>query len=183
MRPIYLFALSLALGLALGAWLVAWLYGRRGRREAQARNTRGKRGEERAAQLLVAAGYRIVERQRRSAYALRVDDAQLDVGVSFDFVVERDGRELIAEVKTGDLVTRLRHAETRRQLLEYQLVSGHSPVLLVDPERNNITQVSFPLACAPAQVPTTPATRSGWPWWACVLAIAAFACAIWYRAR
>ena len=183
MRPFTLVALSLLCGVALGAWLVAWLHGRRGRREGVARNARGKRGEERAAALLEAAGYRILERQRRSAYRVSVDAAELDVGVTFDFVVLRDGRELIAEVKTGSLVTRLRHAETRRQLLEYQLVSGREAVLLVDPERACITEVSFPLpdgVGAPEVSLPTPQPR-GWVVWAWVLALAVGACALWYR--
>jgi hypothetical protein len=183
MRPVSLVALSLLIGFALGAWLVVWLHGRRGRREGVARNLRGKRGEERAAALLEEAGYRILERQRRSAYRVRVDAAELDVGVSFDFVVLRDGRELIAEVKTGTLVTRLRHAETRRQLLEYQLVSGREAVLLVDPERACITEVSFPL---PNTLGTPEASLSltqprDWAMWAWVLALAIGATALWYH--
>ena len=183
MRPYPLAALSLLLGLVLGAWLAAWLQGLRGRREGAARNLRGKRGEERAAALLEAAGYRILERQQRSAYRVRVDAAELDVGVTFDFVVLRDGRELIAEVKTGSLVTRLRHAETRRQLLEYQLVSGREAVLLVDPERACITQVSFPLRdamrAAETSLPTAP--PRGWSVWAWALAFAIGVYALWYR--
>ena len=127
--------------------------------------------------------YGILERQRRSAYRVSVDAAELDVGVTFDFVVLRDGRELIAEVKTGSLVTRLRHAETRRQLLEYQLVSGREAVLLVDPERACITEVSFPLpdgVGAPEVSLPTPQPR-GWVVWAWVLALAVGACALWYR--
>jgi len=183
MRPWIDYALSLALGIALGAWLVAWLYELRGRREGQARNLRGKRGEERAAKLLEAAGYRILERQRRSAYRMHVDGSELNVGVTFDFVVMRDGRELIAEVKTGSLVTRLRHAETRRQLLEYQLVSGTAPVLLVDPERASITELSFPLASATEASGQTAPARAGWTLWACALALAISVCAVLYRTR
>jgi hypothetical protein len=193
MRPWIPYALTLALGSALGAWLVAWLYGLRARREGQARNRRGKRGEQRAAELLEAAGFRIVERQRRSAYRMQVNASALDVGVTFDFVVMRDGRELIAEVKTGSLVTRLRHADTRRQLLEYQLVSGAGPVLLVDPERATITEVSFPLATASASAGAgsnapeaeqqPPPAGASWAFWGCALALVIVVCAALYRVR
>ena len=176
-------AFSAGLGIALGMWLASLALTRRDRRAAQARNTRGKRGEERALQLLEEAGYSIVERQRRSAYRVLTDGRELEVGVSFDFVVARDGRELIAEVKTGSLVTQLRHADTRRQLLEYQLISGCAPILLVDPDAERITEVSFPLATASASAPAPetelkPSTPS-WLWGALLgLAVVLY---VWVR--
>jgi hypothetical protein len=138
--------LSILFGLALGALLMYWVQLRRERFLARARNARGRRGEEDAVQLLTAAGYSIVARQQRAAYALRSGADDLQVKLSFDFVVEKDGRTCVAEVKTGALGPQLKHADTRRQLLEYQLASGASEVLLVDPERAQISQVSFPIA-------------------------------------
>ena len=72
-----------------------------------------------------------------------------------DFVVERGGEELVAEVKTGaTLTTHLSRAETRRQLLEYQLATGTRRVLLVDPEAKSVTEVAFPLTTAPPSGPS-----------------------------
>jgi hypothetical protein len=152
----------LALGLAIGAWLRDWVQTRREQVLARERNARGRRGEERAAQLLMAAGYEIVARQQRTSYALREGDSERRVRLSFDFVVEKDGKQCVAEVKTGALGTELKHAETRRQLLEYQLASGGSEVLLVDPERERISRVSFPLN-APAVAVVQERAQSAWP--------------------
>lgn len=146
LRPWLSPVLSILLGLAVGALLMHWIQLQRERALARSRNARGRRGEERAVSLLTAAGYAIVARQQRAAYALRSDDADMQVKLSFDFVVEKDGKTCVAEVKTGALGPQLKHADTRRQLLEYQLASGASEVLLVDPERDHISQVSFPLA-------------------------------------
>ena len=174
---------SLAIGLALGAWLMDLLRTWREGALARERNARGRRGEERAARLLAAAGYQIVARQQRMSYALRQGDKPLRVGLSFDFVVEKDGKQCVAEVKTGALGTQLKHAETRRQLLEYQLASGGSEVLLVDPERERISQVSFPLSgptAEPAQEPAAERKQSAWPLIVCIM-ISALGLYLWSR--
>lgn len=179
------------LGLLLGAWLMQRLRTQRDRTLARARNARGKRGEDRAEALLIAAGYEIVARQRRSAYKVWTDASELTVTLAVDFVVRRAGRELVAEVKTGSAGTQLRSAETRRQLLEYQLASGAQSVLLVDPERARITELSFPFAAAVAAEPEpaaplpevapipTARSKAAWLW----LALALAAVVVWLALR
>lgn len=153
--------LSIALGIAcvlgvlLGAALMQRLRARRDSRLARARQARGKRGELRAEAVLLAAGYEIVARQERKGYRILADAREVPVGLAVDFIVSRDGVELVAEVKTGAAAS-LSHTETRRQLLEYQLASGSSRVLLVDPEHESITEVSFPFAMG-----TTASARLG----------------------
>ena len=142
--PPVVIVVAILIGVALGALLMATLRTRRDQTLARERNARGRLGEAQAELLLTAAGYEIVARQQRASYQLRSDDLELRVGLSFDFVVAKAGKQWIAEVKTGALGTQLKHADTRRQLLEYQLASGHDAVLLVDPERARISQVSFP---------------------------------------
>lgn len=145
--------MAVLIGLLLGALLAAALRTRRGQSLARERNTRGRAGEDQAELLLTAAGYEVVARQHRESYVLHNDESELRVALSFDFVVEKDGKQWIAEVKTGALGTQLKHADTRRQLLEYQLVSGQDAVLLVDPERARISRVSFPFVQRTAAEP------------------------------
>jgi hypothetical protein len=177
-------ALVALFGLAVGALWMRWFQVLRERSLARARNLRGRRGEERAVQLLTAAGYAIVARQQRTSYTLRSGANEVRVGLSFDFVVEKDGRQCVAEVKTGALGTQLKHAETRRQLLEYQLASGASEVLLVDPEREHISQVSFPLgsiaAAATADESAPEPTAHAWPLIVCI-AFCALSVYLWTR--
>jgi Holliday junction resolvase-like predicted endonuclease len=174
-------ALGLAIGLAVGAVLMALFRARREQALARARNQRGRRGEERAVQLLTAAGYEIVARQQRTSYLLRKGTQELRVGLAFDFVVKKDGKLCVAEVKTG-AGTELKHAETRRQLLEYQLASGGSEVLLVDPEREHICQVSFPLdrPAPAAQTSADEPTPSTWPLVVCI-AVGVLSLYLWAR--
>lgn len=189
-RDVIILGGAVLLSFSLGAWLMHRLRVRRDQALARARNLRGRVGEARAATLLREAGYEIIARQQRAFYALRAGDSDRRVGLSFDFVVSRDGKQCVAEVKTGALVTQLKHADTRRQLLEYQLASGGAQVLLVDPERERITEIAFPLQHAmltTAEPPdagaepeqstraqTSESSRSDWPLLVCLI----FACAL-----
>ena len=60
-----------------------------------------------------------------------------------DYLVERDGRRWVAEVKTGERALDLRHGPTRRQMLEYRHAFDVDGVLLVDAEGQQITRVRF----------------------------------------
>jgi len=59
-----------------------------------------------------------------------------------DFLVEKDGVQYIAEIKTGE-VANPTNRNTRRQLHEYSYYSGHDVVLLVDPIKKSIKRLSF----------------------------------------
>jgi hypothetical protein len=67
------------------------------------------------------------------------------VELILDFVVEKAGERFAAEVKSAGAAAGIERADTRRQLLEYQLALGSARVLLVDPERRQVTVVEFPL--------------------------------------
>jgi Holliday junction resolvase-like predicted endonuclease len=161
-----------ALGALVGAGLAlrfvraraAW----RGRRD----NARGKRGERDAERLLRAHGYRVLARQQHARYPLTVDGDSYDVELVIDFVVERNGERFVVEVKTGD-AARLDRADTRRQLLEYQLASSAARVLLVEAEAGRIRELSFPIEAEMSNAATT------WPIWFAFAALAALA--FWYR--
>jgi predicted RecB family endonuclease len=120
------------------AWRERWA--------GRARQLRGARGERRAERILETHGYAIRARQARLDYAIEVDGSERVMTIVADFIVERGGERLVAEVKTGDLAPRVERAETRRQLLEYQLASGARSVLLVDPDARAISEIAFPLA-------------------------------------
>lgn len=156
--------------LVLGGWLTLrfsrWLEIRRGR----ARNVRGQRGERDAERILIAHGYRIHSRQRRTSYPIEVDGTTQHIALILDFEVEKNGERLVAEVKTGNAAS-LSNVGTRRQVLEYQLATSSHRVLLVDPETATITQVAFPIAGH------TPQTRSPWP---TLVAIAALLALTWW---
>lgn len=163
------------IAVALLALLAGWLLARstarwRARVRGRAHNLRGQRGEEAAEALLRRHGYVTIARQVRATYLVQLDDRPVNVDLYADFVVERGGRRLVAEVKTGQRAPRFEHAETRRQLLEYQLGFGVDSVLLIEVEQARLREVRFPLLETASSPP-----RSSWLW----LLAGAAACAYW----
>jgi hypothetical protein len=154
-------ALACVLGALIGAWLAVALRQASQRRIGRRHNTRGKQGEAAAEALLRAHGCEILERQQRISYRIAVDRSERDVQLAVDFVVLHQGERVVAEVKTGPSATQLSHPDTRRQLLEYQLATGAPRVLLVDPERQRITEIAFPLVATQEYRENHEAPRAG----------------------
>jgi hypothetical protein len=149
------------LGLSLGAWLALALRRLRETWRARAHNARGRRAEQAASKLLEARGYHIVARQARITYVVRQDEKDQNVELILDFVVEKGGERFAAEVKSAGAAAGIERADTRRQLLEYQLALGGERVLLVDPERGLVTVVAFPIPRGKAKAEAAPKPRGG----------------------
>jgi len=133
-----------AIGAALFAlWLASVIRSWRGSLRAKRRAARAGAGEDAAALLLADAGFTIVERQARVVWAPLVDGEPLAMELRADYLVERSGELLVAEVKTGEEAPSLETAATRRQLLEYHVAFAADGVLLVCPERGTIQRVVF----------------------------------------
>jgi len=171
MRSELLIALVCGACLGVGAWLALALRDLSARLRGRALQRQGVRGERDAERLLKAAGFAIRARQARGSYAIEVDGTPRTAEVAFDFIVERGGEQLVAEVKTGS-APRIERAETRRQLLEYQLATGARCVLLVDPDAGSVTEIAFPI---PTPITTT---RSSWRASAALVALVVLA--VWF---
>ncbi len=100
-------------------------------------------GELAAEKLLRKAGYRIEARQALQRWIVRVDGAPHEVLLRADFVVTRDRRRFVAEVKTGNEAPDIAAPATRRQLLEYRCAFAVDGVLLVDAELRQIYNIEF----------------------------------------
>jgi hypothetical protein len=141
--PWLLFALA-ALPTYLGARLfVHRLREAHERWRARRRLRRGARAERRALHLLRRAGYRILDAQLEHEWTVRCDGEPVSIALRADYLVERDSRRYIAEVKSGRTAPRIEHADTRRQLLEYDVAYDVDGVLLVDMEARRIRRVDF----------------------------------------
>lgn len=110
---------------------------------ACARSYRAKEGERAAYTLLERAGYEVVDRQVAGSWTLRADGTPVTFGLRADYLVARNGRRYIAEVKTGRVASRLSHGATRRQLLEYGAAFDVHGVILVDADAQTIVHVEM----------------------------------------
>ncbi len=137
-------AVAVVVAVVIALWLAAAWRRWRGSVRARARAVRAGAGEDRAAALLEAAGFTIVERQARVTWAPLVDGRPFPTELRADYLVELGTEFLVAEVKTGAFAPSLRTAATRRQLLEYSSAFATDGVLLVIPELGTIHRIEFP---------------------------------------
>jgi hypothetical protein len=145
-------------------------------RSSRKRTRRGLDAEARAEKLLKQHGYRVLGRQVRGGYELDVNGAGWPVQLSADYLVMRDGQKLVVEVKTGD-AARLGHADTRRQMLEYQLAFGVRAAILLDADRGVMHEVTFPLEITHAERSSSLAWLSG------VFVAASLGLTLWWIGR
>ena len=103
---------------------------------------RGQKGEKVSIKLLEQNGYKILDEQIKLNGYFFIDEDFKQFELRPDFLVEKDGVQYIAEIKTGE-VANPTNRNTRRQLHEYSYYSGHDVVLLVDPIKNSIKRLSF----------------------------------------
>jgi hypothetical protein len=107
--------------------------------------------ESRAAGSLRELGYEIQGSQVEGSYEVLIDGLAQRVTLRADYVVTREGRTFVAEVKSGEQAPRLSTRATRRQLLEYLVAFPGDGVLLVDAERQAVHHVEFPVLCRSAE--------------------------------
>jgi len=143
-----------AFGLLLLYAFSVWVQGAWNRLRLRRRAARARRGEDEAADVLRAAGYRVDGREVEHTWEVGLDGERVPIGIRADYLVSRGGRAFVAEVKTGRSAPQLLNRATRRQLLEYRLAYPVHGVLLVDMEKRRVREVVFPLA---------PARRPVWP--------------------
>ena len=103
---------------------------------------RGQKGEKTSVKLLEKNGYKVIDQQIKLNGFFFIDDAFKQFDLRPDFLVEKEGIQYIAEIKTGE-VANPTNRNTRRQLHEYSYYSGHKVVLLVDPIKKSIKRLSF----------------------------------------
>lgn len=137
-------ALAAAVLVALWLWIGGLLRSWRRRRDILARVRRAGEGEASAVEWLEGLGYEILGAQVSIDYPVCVDERLTIVTLRADYLVRRDGRDYVAEVKTGGVAPRIETAATRRQLLEYRVAFAVDGVLLVDAERQRVQVVTFP---------------------------------------
>lgn len=109
----------------------------------QRKFARGLKGEDDARKFLLKNGYEIIEEQPSREAVMQVDGEPVSYRVRADFLVEKDGRESIVEVKTGEVSTNPVSINTRRQLFEYASLYDVDDILFFDAEKKQLMHIHF----------------------------------------
>ena len=109
------------------------------------RVTTAQFSQEEAEALLKKKGFKIIGEQKRADIITYVDGKPNLGFVQADFLVEKNGKRYVAEVKAGELVSDPNEPSTRRQLLEYKFAYKPYGILLVDMLDKSIHKIDFEL--------------------------------------
>lgn len=135
---------------------------------ARRRMARGMALEKKAGALLQSKGYKLVAYQHPVSYEMVADGRTVTVSLRIDFIVSRNGKTYVAEVKSGKVASDIKSSATRRQLLEYGLAAQTDGTLLVDMESKEIDEIVFPWSG------TSVSSGRHWLLWAIIAALLAW---------
>lgn len=112
-------------------------------RKVKKRFERGNKLELQAKSFLKSKGYRIVDYQSAYTHKYMVDGEVQYADIQPDYIVTKNGKKYIVEVKSGNTATSAHNRSTRRQLLEYDYVVENNGVFLLDMENRQLKLVQF----------------------------------------
>jgi hypothetical protein len=152
--------LSFALGVActvgtlkLKKRYASWRGGKRTKKDAAKKAELSLQRAENAEALLKKQGYAIVARDPPASYAMLVAGEPQIVHIHADFLIEKEGKRLVANVRVGE-AAKLDKADTRATFIEHQHAFGVAAVLLIDPDASALSPVRFQTALtAPPALP------------------------------
>jgi Holliday junction resolvase-like predicted endonuclease len=114
-------------------------------KKQQIKITLAKRAESAAGRLLQKTGYRIIDTQKRVQVKTKIDGELFRNTIIADFLVKKNGKTFLVEVKTGKQTEKITSPSIRRQLLEYFLVFRPDGLILLDMTEKKLHQVEFEL--------------------------------------
>jgi len=130
----------------IGMWVGVRILRMWNRYWTQRRFARGRAGEESAEKFLRNRGYSIISTQEAKVVEMTVDGDAVPVTVIADFILSKEGKHFVAEVKTGMKAVEPDYTPTRRQLLEYAFAFRPDGLILVDMEAKKEMAIGFPYA-------------------------------------
>ena len=115
----------------------------RKRQKQRKRFERGNLLEKQARTFLQEKGYNIVDEQKTYDHNYEVNGESRSSKLIVDYIVEKNGKKYIVEVKSGKSAISLTDKNSRRQLLEYDFVIENDGIVLLDMENRNMQFVKF----------------------------------------
>ena len=113
------------------------------KRKQKKRFARGLMLENRARGFLQDKGYSIVGEQEICYHRYTVNNRNFESKIILDYVVQKNGKKYIVEVKSGKSAISVKDKNSRRQLLEYDFVIENDGIFLLDMENRVMNLVKF----------------------------------------
>ena len=113
------------------------------RRKLQKQFKRGNELEKEARYFLENKGYNILEEQYVHYHEYKVNGETHQSKLIIDYVVSRDNKTYLVEVKTGEKAISISDKNTRRQILEYYFAIDNDGVFLLDMENEELLKIEF----------------------------------------
>jgi len=104
---------------------------------------RGNKLELQAKKFLKSRGYTITDYQNTYAHQYSVNGVLQTAEIQPDYIVKKNGKTYVVEVKSGNTAINVSNRSTRRQLLEYDYVVENDGVFLLDMENRELKLVQF----------------------------------------
>ncbi|MBK3519801.1 Dna2/Cas4 domain-containing protein [Carboxylicivirga marina] len=112
-------------------------------RKVKKRFERGNKLEQQAKNFLKNKGYTIVDYQSTYEHRYMEDGEVQCTEIQPDYIVKKNGKKYVVEVKSGTTAISARNRNTRRQLLEYDYVVENDGVFLLDMENRSLKLIQF----------------------------------------
>ncbi|MCU4173628.1 hypothetical protein J1N11_00975 [Marinilabiliaceae bacterium N1Y90] len=112
-------------------------------RQVKKRFERGNKLELQAKKFLKSKGYTIVDYQSSYEHRYKVNGELQTAEIQPDYIVKKNGKKYIVEVKSGNTAINASNRNTRRQLLEYDYVVENDGVFLLDMENRTLKLIQF----------------------------------------
>ena len=113
------------------------------KRAATKRFKRGAKLEKEGRDFLIKQGYKIEHEQYLAHHVFYVDGQRESIGIIPDYIVSKQGKTYIVDVKSGRSAITLKDKATRRQLLEYDSAIPNDGIFLLDMENETLKHVHF----------------------------------------
>lgn len=111
--------------------------------KSRMRIARGVKKEKDAKNVLRKLGYDVVSEQAEYNHSFKVNGKTITVPVRIDYLVRRNGKNYVVEVKSGEKANSMYNKDTRRQVLEYAFVVPSDGIFLLDMESKKLMKVEF----------------------------------------
>ncbi len=123
--------------------LKMWFSSFKKRRLQKRRFKRGVKLEKEAARFLTKKGFKIIGEQVEFEHKYKIGNSHNTSKLNIDYLVTKNGRIYIVEVKSGKSAISITNKSTRRQLLEYSIAIPNDGIYLLDMENKILSLVEF----------------------------------------